>query len=435
MLYRVLKFLITIGIKLYYKEISIIHKDKLPKDGPLIVVANHPNTMIDGWVLGLLYKQPIHFMAKATFFNSKLKKWILTKFKMIPINRASDGKTKGVNNVSSFESCFKLLDQKGILVIFPEGTSFKERFLREIKSGTSRIAIDFAKKHHFDSGLKIVPIGINYSQAEKFRSRILVDVGDSIPIDQCYDDELKYKENVNNLTSKIRLSLEKVLVTPSDKFQDVLLEKIQSLYIRSYKISANVKKKMDELKELKNLIEAIAITRPYALYEIDELATRITEKVTMYNIKPDYLSRGSKLKSYAKEIFGSMILLLLGFPIYVYGAIHNIFQYFITDIIIRRITNEVEYFAPLGIIIGLFLYPLTYAGFGITANYFFELKGFWLAMYLVSLPVSGLIAITINKNMKHVYYKWKFYLLLKHKKQELEVLRKEYAQLTNLLDV
>lgn len=435
MLYRILKFVITVGIKLYYKEISIIHKDRLPKEGPMILVANHPNTMIDGWVLGLLYKQPIHFMAKATFFNTKLKKWILTKFKMIPINRASDGKTKGVSNVSSFESCFKLLEKDGILVIFPEGTSFKERFLREIKSGTSRIALDFAKNNNFETGLKIVPIGINYSQAEKFRSRILVDIGEPIEVDKSYDEELKYKENVNNLTGKIRLSLEKVLVTPSDKFQDVLLEKIQSLYIRSYKISANVKNKMDELKELKNLIEGIGLTRPYALYEIDELATKITQKVDMYNIKPDYLSRGSKLKSYAKEILGSILLLALGFPIYIYGLLHNILQYLITDVLIRRITTEVEYFAPLGIIIGIFLYPITYTAFGIGVNYFFELKGLWLVLYIVSLPVSGLIALTIHKNMKHVYYKWKFYLLLKHKKQELEILKDEYSQLTALLDV
>ena len=112
MIYGILKFIITIGIRLYYKEIRILNKERLPKSGPVIVVANHPNTVMDGWVLGMLFRESIHFMAKGTFFNTKFKKWLLTSLKLIPINRASESKTAGVSNMDSFAKCFELLHNK-----------------------------------------------------------------------------------------------------------------------------------------------------------------------------------------------------------------------------------------------------------------------------------------------------------------------------------
>ena len=77
MLYRLLKFIIGIGIRLYYREIKIRHKEYLRHDGPIIIIANHPNTMMDAWIIAQSISQPIYFMAKGTFFNTPLKRRIL----------------------------------------------------------------------------------------------------------------------------------------------------------------------------------------------------------------------------------------------------------------------------------------------------------------------------------------------------------------------
>ena len=41
--------------------------------GARILIANHPNTLMDAWILGQICKEPIYFMTKGTFFNNKLK--------------------------------------------------------------------------------------------------------------------------------------------------------------------------------------------------------------------------------------------------------------------------------------------------------------------------------------------------------------------------
>ena len=67
MVYRILKFLIGIGIRLYYKEIKINEKKYLNTDGPLIIIANHPNTLMDAWVMGMISKKPIYYMARLPY--------------------------------------------------------------------------------------------------------------------------------------------------------------------------------------------------------------------------------------------------------------------------------------------------------------------------------------------------------------------------------
>ena len=133
MIYRILKFLIGIGIRLYYKEIKINEKKYLRNDGPLIIIANHPNTLMDAWVLGMISNKPIYYMAKATLFDSKFKLRVLRSLNMIPINRKGEGTTKGVDNTQSFEECYKKLEEGKTLVIFLKVQATKKGCLETLK--------------------------------------------------------------------------------------------------------------------------------------------------------------------------------------------------------------------------------------------------------------------------------------------------------------
>jgi len=171
MLYRFLKLLVGLGIRFYYKEVRVKNKVNLKTEGPLIIIANHPNTLMDAMMLGHVCQQPIHYMAKATLFDSKFKMWLLRSLNMIPINRIGEGRIKGVSNQDSFLACYEMLEKGKTLVVFPEGTSFQERHLRQLKSGTARIALETERRNNNTLGLMVLPIGLNYSQAEKFREK------------------------------------------------------------------------------------------------------------------------------------------------------------------------------------------------------------------------------------------------------------------------
>ena len=75
MLYRFLKIIVGIGIHFYYKEVKVLNRKSLTHNGPLIIISNHPNTLMDAMMIGFASKQPIYYIAKGTLFDSKFKLW------------------------------------------------------------------------------------------------------------------------------------------------------------------------------------------------------------------------------------------------------------------------------------------------------------------------------------------------------------------------
>ena len=182
MLYNILKFLVRIGIRIYYSEVKVRNGVNLQHNGPKIIISNHPNALMDAWLIGTISKEPIYYMTKATFFNNKLKMWFLRSLNMIPINRADEAKIEGVNNNSTLEECYKILSEGKTLVVFPEGSSYMELLLRKLKSGTARIALEAEQRNGGKLNLKVIPIGLMYTKGEKFRSSIMVNIGEGITV-------------------------------------------------------------------------------------------------------------------------------------------------------------------------------------------------------------------------------------------------------------
>ena len=57
--------------------------------------------------------------------------------------------------------------------------------LRNLKTGTARIALETEKRNEGKLGLKVVAVGLNYSQPEKFRSNILVNIDEPKAVTHC----------------------------------------------------------------------------------------------------------------------------------------------------------------------------------------------------------------------------------------------------------
>ena len=110
MLYRILVPFVKLALWIFYSEIEVRNGYKLPQKGPAVILANHPNTLLDAWLIGAKVKRPIYYLAKATFFKNPVLRIILKQLNMIPINRQSDKSVKGVANEDSFNACYEILE-------------------------------------------------------------------------------------------------------------------------------------------------------------------------------------------------------------------------------------------------------------------------------------------------------------------------------------
>lgn len=436
MLYRILKFVIGIGIRLYYNEIRIKNKKYLKNEGkPMIIVANHPNTLMDAWVIGMVCSQPIYYMAKATLFDSSFKLKLLRSLNMIPINRQGEGTIKGVDNQDSLSECYKILAEGKTLVIFPEGTSYKERVLRKLKTGTARIALETERLNNWKLDLQIVAVGLNYSQQERFRSDILIDIDKPRNIQEYREEYEKHpRDTSQRLTSSIRKRLESVLVTVESQDEELLVEQIYRVMNTKYEgTEKGVNKEVKEMKEITRRLDEIKILQPWLLEDIKIKIKSINWKLEKMYIRTDFLDKKFRSLSFFRQMMISVVFVLIALPLALFGVIHNVFQYLFADWLVPKISTDVEYFAPLAILVGIVLYPAVYTGFSIAAYYLFDLNWYSIVFYILLMPLSGIFTYWFSKYLRNISYQWQYMLLLVDRKQTLKELQQEKKRLKTLV--
>ncbi|MBQ2419204.1 MAG: 1-acyl-sn-glycerol-3-phosphate acyltransferase, partial [Alistipes sp.] len=90
-LYNILRYYVDFVLRLSYRNVRYVGREKIPQDGAVIYAVNHTNALMDALVLLAMDHRPKVFVARADIFrNPKLAK-ILTWLKIMPIMRIRDG--------------------------------------------------------------------------------------------------------------------------------------------------------------------------------------------------------------------------------------------------------------------------------------------------------------------------------------------------------
>lgn len=401
MLYKSLKFIFSSALHIFFKEYKVINKTEIPTTGPLILVSNHPSSFMDPIILASLVKQEVHFIAKGTLFNSVMKDWVMRNImNAIPIYRKVDNPGKRLDNKSVFEQCFKFLEEKGTLIIFPEGTSIIERKLQDIKTGTARIALGAEARNDFELGVKILSVGINYSDAPSFQSDVWINVEELIHVK---DYRMQYHEDdrnaVRELTDKIQSNLEKNLIITEDEQEDQFIKNVEVIYKNELMSEMKLDPQLHSFNLTKGIEEAIdhfeALDKTW-LENLKKKVADYTRRLDNYNLKDQFLATKNNKKN--NNVFVDTILRLLyiiiGFPFYVYGLITNFIPYFLPSKIATALTNFVEYDGPIKMTAGIFTFASYYA-FMIYVFEKFISQGnwWWINLFTISLPLAGFFAL------------------------------------------
>ena len=56
-------------VKRYYPNIEITGADRIPQSGPVLLCANHANSLLDAVMIGIVARRPVRFMARAPLFD------------------------------------------------------------------------------------------------------------------------------------------------------------------------------------------------------------------------------------------------------------------------------------------------------------------------------------------------------------------------------
>ncbi len=180
--YRTIRWLCREICETWFREHDIVDEEWIPEEGGVLYAAWHPGSLIDPLLMLSTLPGQLTFVAKHTLFAVPVLGQFMRAAGAKPAYRASDmgadGDAGSKGNSGMIETLADILVEQGRCAIYPEGISHLMSRPQKTKTGPARImllAIRQARAAGVDEP-RMVPVGLHYSDANRFRERALVTV-------------------------------------------------------------------------------------------------------------------------------------------------------------------------------------------------------------------------------------------------------------------
>lgn len=312
MLYEAIRFVVGGAAGLFYRRAHL--EGAIPVRGPVLLVANHPNGLVDPAVVATMTPRRVRMLAKAPLFSMPVIGWMVRGVGALPVFRTKDGADTKQND-ATFAAVEQALREGSCVLIFPEGISHDEPSLQPLKTGAARMVL--AAHAAGVPDVKVVPIGLTYRDKERFRSEVATHVG--APIDVATYGAAHGTDDVRRLTDDIAAALRGVTVN-LERWEDLpLLEAVDAVWrIDDDNRSARIRE----------LADGVALLRAHdplafasARQSVAEWTVRLAELgLTARDLRPEH--EAVRRSPFHAALFAvrTLALVLLGLPIALFGA-------------------------------------------------------------------------------------------------------------------
>lgn len=225
-LYSFLRYYVDFVLRLSYRTVRYVGREKIPQDGAVIYAPNHTNALMDAMVILALDRKPKVFVARADIFKNPTIAKILTFLKIMPIMRMRDGMEEVRKNNETIERAVDVLRDRVPFCIFPEGTHQTKYSSLPLSKGIFRIAFQ-AQELMPDMPLYIVPVGLRYGSFFRFRSTVRVQMGDPINVGEFISNhsDISTSEQINAMKELLDERMKNsIFYIPNDEDYDATYE-------------------------------------------------------------------------------------------------------------------------------------------------------------------------------------------------------------------
>ena len=411
---RMIHAIISIALRLFFRRIEAVNVERVPKEGAIIFVLNHPNGLVDPALVFVSLPRRVSFLAKSTLYDNPFGAFLLKTFEILPIYRRIDADAKSESNVVTFDNCFELLRRGRCIAIFPEGVSHDETHLLKIKTGAARIALGAFErvkdegeriKLENNSPLKIVPVGLYYSSKTSFRSEVLIRYGDVFEVAPVELDENNEppREAVRELTAKIEKLLRDVTLNLETETELDAVLKAEALFSSVFENLIFKQTLTQTVKRLQDLAAKYALLEkndPQKMRELNEKVTRYENNLKRRGITTESLSVLQHPTWYVFRYLVLRVVLLIALaPLAVIGAVIHSPAYFFSNLLGKIFkTHDTDTAGSSSTIIAAIgLMPLTWLIIALITLYFFNWQ-----IALLSIPLTilcGYIALRSSETL------------------------------------
>ena len=180
-LVSILDRLAQIALKANFRHVRVLHRERFPRRGAALLVANHPSAWADAVVLLGAFERKLHFLVEGEQFHPWPRGALLRLFGALPVfARATGDPDAAAKNAATFRRCEELFDRGEVVAVFPEGVSETDRTLMPLRLGAARIAIAHVRRDEGRRPFAMIEVGLHYSDRVAFRSDVTVNVGEPL---------------------------------------------------------------------------------------------------------------------------------------------------------------------------------------------------------------------------------------------------------------
>lgn len=381
-----LRAFVRFVLGIWFRRVEVVGAAGAPSRGPLIVIANHENGLLDPMLIAGYLPIGPRFLGKSTLWKIPVLWPFLKLARVVPVQRRKD-EAEGGGDMSKNQEMFavaaKVLEEGGVIALFPEGESHNQPGILPLKTGAARICLSGPET------TRILAVGIAFHDKHRFRGRALVMVGEVLdPTPFRAQMAVDPKAASHALTDAMSDALKKVTINVPTWEDRTLLERAVEI---SRADDETLESRVRHLRAFTEAWQALSKSRPEEIAALRADVARYDRELHALRMTDEEVRAKYRPISIVNWCLRFVRLFLLNLPFGALGVILHAIPYQVPRLVANLKAEEDDQPASYKIMTGVVIYPVWWALLVATAWLLFGGDLAWLTALVA--PASAYYAL------------------------------------------
>jgi hypothetical protein len=295
----------------------------------------------------------------------------------------------------------------------------------------SRIVFQTEELMNFEKDVLVIPVGLNFTAAYKFRSKLFIDIGEPISVKKYKEKYLSDKvRTINEFTKVVEARMAEHMVVLNNPDSDKLFENLEEIYM--YQWLKNKGQDVNDLeasyhgsKEIAEMINHMDAQNPQHAISLREKTTHYIKRLRSSGLR-DHLLRPESIDNISVLTFiRDYLIIFMGMPVYAIALCLHYPPYFLAKKFCDKNIKNIEFFASVYANLAMIIW-MVYAAIQIIAVGLVFRDWFILAGYaVIVLPLTGFFALWYYPVKEKIFGRWRLLRMVKKERKLVEELVNE----------